>query len=54
MFFKRIKKLWSKKPFVSGDRVQCPHCNCVFILVKIETSVRPNQLLSTVTYIEGG
>jgi hypothetical protein len=44
MFWKRIKKLWSKKPFVPGDRIQCPHCNSVFVMAKTVTSFKPSQL----------
>lgn len=40
MFLKRIKQLWSKKPFIPGDKIRCPCCGAVFTLVKVVKSVK--------------
>ncbi len=33
-FFKRIRKLFSKKPFKPGDRVRCPNCGAIITLYR--------------------
>lgn len=45
--FRRIKKLWQKKPFKQGDKVQCPLCRTVFTLVKFQEQC-PQGYLATV------
>ena len=30
--FKRIRKLFSKKPFKPGDKVKCPACGAIMTL----------------------
>ena len=40
--FRRIKEMYSRKPFKPGDKVRCPNCNAVIRLVKIAEAV-PNK-----------
>lgn len=53
--FNRIKNLWSKKPFKPGDRLSCPSCGAIMILVRNQADpIKANTLVTEAIYHDGG
>ena len=43
--FGRIKKLWQKKPFRSGDKIRCPCCGVILMMIKTDTQIYKGEIV---------